>query len=188
MGDFIGPQLPNKKASSGCSIGPSLPPGWKKDSEEEEDDSRKCSIGPTFPPGWKENRANSVEKEAREFESKLDDSEECNDGDEDEDEDENEDEIIGPLLPTPSSLEIEENRHRSGRHDRGKGPQREEWMTTIPENSSIAQKLGFGKNITTFSAKPVPSEEMNPEESAKDKAIRESVEKYHVKTALVLVP
>ncbi|XP_074602498.1 GPALPP motifs-containing protein 1 [Brevipalpus obovatus] len=164
MSDMIGPKIPDhlvnqKKAKS---IGPTLPPGWKKDDESDTEDGQV--IGPAMPPGWrKESEDTSQSQSQLNGEAESDSDEES---------------MIGPLLPTAASLLVEENRHRS--KDK-KVNQREEWMTVIPESSPLAAKLGFGKSMTSFSSKPPPSSEMNSKDSVKETEIRETIATYNDK-------
>ncbi|XP_053209454.1 GPALPP motifs-containing protein 1-like [Panonychus citri] len=162
-------------------IGPILPPNFAKKRPLDDDDniegpvkSNKSKglgpkvIGPTLPSDFINKPSSTLSSETSSNQLIS-----CDESSNDED-----DEFtIGPLPPSGNFIEVEESRHSKSQQvaSGSKGPQREEWIARLPENSSVAHKLGFGKSMTSFSSKPVSIKEITPvdHDNELDKAVDE---------------
>ncbi|XP_077988082.1 GPALPP motifs-containing protein 1-like [Glandiceps talaboti] len=125
--------------------GPALPPGYKKEEEQDTplDLSSKPTYGAALPPSYHSNQ-----KEIDEGNSESSDSEE--------------DDVIGPMPNTGTCTDLsvakefearaQAMKNRLTGKDEPKAPQRESWMTELPEYSKA-----FGLGARTFRKSAAPS-------------------------------
>lgn len=169
MNEFIGPKLPphlqhiqdnvesEEEADNDDCYGPALPPDLQSK-------QNKCvKIGPHLPPNFDLNKSHN----------------EVNESDDEDNHQSESHKIIGPRLPSQKDLQAGLSFHNDYQsQDTSKDSKREEWMTSLPEGSSVARRLGF-KSVTSFSRRPVIVDKVtstkrpNPEEEELLKAIEE---------------